>query len=175
MSNRHETDVDLINGITIEDVIGNLHLQLNAANTDITVLRAQLKAACARNDKIERKNANLLKLLHDHQNHWNTIGWGFGLCMGGVDGDVTDLHGNAALIIEHCLNVAEKAKKETANKIITMIRECNSSMSHADIIEEVNELFNSTIQPCCGHDSDCAVHNAPAFEPGMCNCGKNSD
>jgi hypothetical protein len=72
-------------------------------------------------EKLQRENANLLKLLHDHQNHWNTIGCGFGLCMGGVDGNVTDLHGNAALIIEHCLNVAEKAKKETAADILQFI------------------------------------------------------
>lgn len=24
---------------------------------------------------------------------------------------------------------------------------------------------------CCGHASDCAVHNAPALPPGPCNCG----
>lgn len=24
---------------------------------------------------------------------------------------------------------------------------------------------------CCGHRSDCAVHNAPAYEPGPCDCG----
>jgi hypothetical protein len=124
--------------------------------------------------KLERENANLLKLLHDHQNHWNAIGWGFGLCMGGVDGDVTDLHGNAALIIEHCLNVAERSKNDTATRIITLIRECNSSMSHNDIIDEIEDMLQPRQAVCCGHDSDCAVHNTPAFEPGLCNCGKHS-
>lgn len=25
---------------------------------------------------------------------------------------------------------------------------------------------------CCGHDSDCAVHNAPALASGPCDCSK---
>jgi len=26
-----------------------------------------------------------------------------------------------------------------------------------------------------GHASDCAVHNAPAYEPGECDCGKEDE
>lgn len=30
----------------------------------------------------------------------------------------------------------------------------------------------SDLKPCCIHDSDCAVHNAPALPVGPCDCGK---
>ena len=33
--------------------------------------------------------------------------------------------------------------------------------------EQVEKLLRPS---CCAHDSDCAVHNVPAYLPGPCDC-----
>lgn len=43
-----------------------------------------------------------------------------------------------------------------------------------DVARKLIELAERTTQPaqdrCCDHDSDCAVHNAPAYPVGPCDC-----
>ena len=38
-------------------------------------------------------------------------------------------------------------------------------------IASLREKLSDALAADGGHRSDCAVHNAPAFEPGPCDCG----
>lgn len=40
----------------------------------------------------------------------------------------------------------------------------------ANVINDAERTTSPDRQSCCAHDSDCAVHNAPALPVGPCDC-----
>lgn len=42
---------------------------------------------------------------------------------------------------------------------------------HDADIGRLREMLSSALAGSGGHRSDCAVHNAPAYDPGPCDCG----
>lgn len=54
--------------------------------------------------------------------------------------------------------------KETARKL-----QCDEDENH---LEQIIEQFGGGSEAqAIAHASDCAVHNAPAYKPGRCDCG----
>ena len=77
----------------------------------------------------------LLKLVGQHEKHWQVIGHALGLCMAGVVCDVEDLNGNAAMIIKHVLDKYNEG----------FIK------GRADAIKEAEAICRSNLCAPCSH------------------------
>lgn len=82
---------------------------------------------------------------------------------------LTELNHTQYLMLENCrLLAARHRKEEWAQHILRFCDEANVRAVH---IRHCPSPAPVTGQPrCCEHDSDCAVHNAPALPVGPCDC-----
>lgn len=60
-----------------------------------------------------------------------------------------------------------EAKQGQLDKFKAAAKEAGAEMSEADFKRSLKKVAQSKT----AHASDCAVHNAPALEPGPCDCG----
>lgn len=57
--------------------------------------------------------------------------------------------------------------KDQSQKFIDTARELGADEDEGAFEAKLRNIASYTP----GHASDCAVHNAPAYEPGRCTCG----
>lgn len=63
--------------------------------------------------------------------------------------------------------MSKKSVPSQGEKFKQAAREAEADMTEADFKRSLKKVAQSNIK----HASDCAVHNAPALEPGPCDCG----
>ena len=75
---------------------------------------------------------------------------------------------------EHMAEIERRrCEDELGPGSVTKCPRCEEFYVESDVCPSCGEINSpwADLQKRLAHASDCAVHNAPAYEPGACNCG----